>query len=327
MNKIFLQISKKIRDFFGFSFVEIKGFWVLSSIILVVCVLPIVLINVINQPTFQKINHTQHPDLDTLLSQLSPPDTNTAENQERYRANQNYYSKNKNVELAPLYTFDPNKIPASQWQAWGVSKKVANNIKKYIDKGGKFRKNEDVKKTYGFKNEWYERLSPYMLIEKSEENFAKIKYNPDTIKEKNQKKKKNYTKNIFDINTADTAQLNQVKGIGEKTALSIVRYREKLGGFVSLEQLKEVFLLKNRPDVLNNLLSCVTLNVENIQKLQINEIGYDLLKSHPYIPPKLARIIINYRTQHGNFSQAEDLKKIKILADSTYQKILPYLHF
>ncbi len=327
MKNLFTKITQQIRDFFGFSFVEIKSFWLLSCIMLIFGVVPVLLIIFENQKTFEKI--TNNEELDTLLAQMSPLDTNTEEQQQRFRANKSYFEKNKNTSFElPVNTFDPNKIPASQWQSYGVSKKVASSIRKYIDKGGRFRKNEDVKKVYNFKEEWYNRLAPYMIIEidtnyLAKKEFKKYEKNYDSTK----KHKKEYKKITFDINLADTAQLNAVKGIGEKTALSIIKYRERLGGFVNLEQLNEIFLLKNRPDVLKNLLSCVTLNIENIRKIKINEIEHETLRTHPYIQAKLSKIIINYRTQHGKFEKIEDLKKIKVLADSTYQKIVPYLQF
>ncbi len=324
MGKKLFLFQKKIRDFLGFSFIEMRSFWVLSCIIFVCAILPVILANFENKKTFQKI--VQNPNLDTLLAQISPLDSNQEEGQTRFRVNKYNPEKYAKKTLSPLFTFDPNTITASQWQEWGISRKVAQNIRKYIDKGGKFRKNEDVKKVYNFRDEWYERLAPYMIIAQDTtktEKWAKTTFKKDST----QQNKKTYKKVIFDINLADTAQLNKVKGIGEKTALSIIKYREKLGGFTQLSQLKEVFLLKNRPDVLNNLLSCVTLDIENVRKIKINEIEYEALKNHPYIQGKLARIIINYRQQHGRFEKGEDLQKIKVLADTTYQKILPYLEF
>lgn len=129
----------------------------------------------------------------------------------------------------------------------------------------------------------------------------------------------------FDINSADSESLEKLSGIGPYLAGKIVSYREKLGGFYSWNQLNEVFGFKE--DVRFHWPVGVYLDTLNYQKLNVNTVSFEQLSKHPYFKFSLSRAIINYRKQHGNFKNLQELKKIKILNDSLLGVISPYLTF
>lgn len=127
----------------------------------------------------------------------------------------------------------------------------------------------------------------------------------------------------FDISRADTTQLQQIRGIGSKLSLRIIKFRDKLGGFYRLEQLKEVYGLK--PEVVDRLLSTCYLLDSSVVQIPINTASEKELAAHPYISYKLASVIVNYRHAHGPYRSENDLAKIRMLATPERKKLVPYI--
>jgi DNA uptake protein ComE-like DNA-binding protein len=130
----------------------------------------------------------------------------------------------------------------------------------------------------------------------------------------------------FNINEADTNQLQTIYGIGPAYSKRIIKYRDYLGGFHSLAQLGEVYGLKK--ENLDSLRKYVFIERKNnLKQLKVNQLNADSLVQHPYISYKEANLIINYRNQHGKFNSGQDLLSIKILDSAWVKKISPYLNF
>lgn len=238
--------------------------------------------------------------------------------------NANYYQYDKNTNngfvntKGELFEFDPNTLSPEGWKKLGLRDKTINTIQNYLNKGGRFKAPEDVKKIYGlFPNE-YERIAPHIRIS----NNATT--NNETIyKSINTTKSNSNTYRIIEINTADTSDFISLPGIGSKLAWRIVNFRDKLGGFYSINQIAETYGL---PDsTFQKIKSYLKLTDPNVKKININTASVDELKTHPYIRYQLARPIVAYREQHGLFSKPEDLKKIMIVTDEVFLKIAPYL--
>ncbi|MCG8339806.1 MAG: helix-hairpin-helix domain-containing protein [Cytophagales bacterium] len=128
----------------------------------------------------------------------------------------------------------------------------------------------------------------------------------------------------FDINSADTTQLKQISGIGVTLAKRIVKYRDKLGGFISKDQYKEVYGLQ---EAVIERLAKYTYIVPAFKprKMNINTYHFKALVSHPYILYKHAKNIIAYREQHGNFAAVEDLLALPLIDKDDLEKMKPYL--
>ncbi len=128
----------------------------------------------------------------------------------------------------------------------------------------------------------------------------------------------------FDINVADTTQLKTIYGIGPVIARRIVSYRTNLGGFIAFNQLYEVWGLDST--VVNRLAEKTVIATGfTPNKLAINRCSEQELTRHPYLRTKLARAIVNYRLQHGNFVSTDDLKKISIIEEKIFLRIEPYI--
>ncbi|CAN5518310.1 hypothetical protein BH10BAC3_BH10BAC3_18350 [soil metagenome] len=131
-----------------------------------------------------------------------------------------------------------------------------------------------------------------------------------------------YIPKSIDINQADTTVFIALPGIGSKLATRIVNYREKLHGFYSVEQVGEVFGLAD--STFQKIKHWLVINDTVISKININTANSDDLKT-PYISYNLANAIYQYRLQHGSFSSLADLKKIMLVSDAVFNKIVPYL--
>jgi DNA uptake protein ComE-like DNA-binding protein len=129
----------------------------------------------------------------------------------------------------------------------------------------------------------------------------------------------------FDINTADTAAFIALPGIGSKLASRIVLFREKLGGFYDVRQIGEVYGL---PDsVFRKISPMLKCDPDRIRKIDINTVGKETLKVHPYIRWQLANALVAYRDQHGAFRSAEDISKLENIDTDAVKKMMPYISF
>jgi competence ComEA-like helix-hairpin-helix protein len=126
----------------------------------------------------------------------------------------------------------------------------------------------------------------------------------------------------IDINHADTSELIALPGIGSKLAARIVSFREKLGGFYSVEQIRETYGLSDTS--FQKIKPFLFINGE-VEKFNINSATKDDLKNHPYIKWNIANAIVEYRKQHGNYNQLDDLKNITIVDEPTFNKIAHYI--
>jgi len=130
---------------------------------------------------------------------------------------------------------------------------------------------------------------------------------------------------VIELNSADSAKLTELKGIGPTFARRIVNYRNRLGGFVSKEQLKEVYGIDD--DRYDEMQEQVSVDPSRIQKLHINKVDLDALKHFPYLTFKQMNAIVQFREQHGDYTSINDMRNIAILNDEILRKIEPYIDF
>jgi competence ComEA-like helix-hairpin-helix protein len=220
-----------------------------------------------------------------------------------------------------LFYFDPNKLSAEEWKKLGLRDKTIQTILNYLHKGGEFRKPADLERIYGLFPDEYERIAPYIRIGPTGETNRYKDVAKDTQQQKQRVFTSRYT--IVDINSADTTAFIALPGIGNRLAARIINFRDKLGGFYSIDQVRETFGL---PDSVFQKIKQY-LKLENIitRKINLNTATVDELKAHPYIRWVLAKPIIAYRDEHGPFTKVEDLKKIMAVTDDLFEKIHPYL--
>lgn len=284
------------------------------------------IIVVIAFPLFlNRINNNDKTDFSEFKSYLNDSsnfynkNTDGEEKLSLENENKNFHYNSYDSKFKP---FDPNNITSDQMISMGFRPYLAERIVKYRNAGGKFLKKEDLLKIYGFSEVFYKQLEPYIAISHQNELNSTISNN--IKKEETSRVNSNQNKK-FKINEMDSNDLKSIYGIGSKLALRIISYRNKLGGFYSNEQLSEVYGLS--PETLSNLNLKIEASTGDYKKLNINIASETELSNHPYFKKNTAKLIINYRLQHGNYNTIEDLKKIKVIDDVTINKIAPYLIF
>jgi competence protein ComEA len=219
-------------------------------------------------------------------------------------ANPGYATKaGSKSSVITLFKFDPNNSSATDLQKLGLSQKQAAIIKNYVAKGGRFREAKDLKKIYRISDADYKRLMPYINI--TDEKLV--------------------AKRVLELNTTDSSALTSVNGIGPSFATRIIYYRERLGGFVHKEQLKDVFGMDELK--YKEISSQLRVDPKRIRKININTITFDKLRLMPYLNYKQVNAIIEYRKQHGDYTAIADLENIAIIDAVILRKIEPYLVF
>lgn len=158
----------------------------------------------------------------------------------------------------------------------------------------------------------------------------KIYYPPSAVKHDTVSPRIQYTPYhrqplTIEINTADTTDFKQLKGIGSTFAKRIVSYRNLLGGFIRTEQLLEVYGFTD--SLYLQILPHLVINVDSIDQIPINDVSLDQLKKHPYLDYYQAKAIIKYRNQGNNIHSMEDLYNIALLDQETITRINPYIKY
>lgn len=216
-----------------------------------------------------------------------------------------------------LFPFNPNNLADSLWTKLGLSEKQIASIKKYEERGGKFRIRSDVKKLFVITPSFYDSIYSFILLPDSMPTFAQNKYQQDSIKVK-----KEWTIEPIEINLADEEEWQKLPAIGPGRAAAIVSYRNKLGGFTSINQLHEVNAIVD--SVFEKISPYLLCNIKPIQKKNINTDDAFSLR-HPYISSSLATIIVNYRKMHGDYKSTEQLRDLKIIKPEDFEKLAPYI--
>ncbi|MBL0333848.1 MAG: helix-hairpin-helix domain-containing protein [Chitinophagaceae bacterium] len=219
-----------------------------------------------------------------------------------------------------LFYFDPNQLDRAGWTRLGLRDKTIGIILNYVSKGGHFRKKEDLQRIYGLHPDEYSRLAPWVRI--SEVSNPETKYSP-TAYTKTPAMTREKTIRPVDINQSDTTAWISLPGIGSKLASRIILFREKLGGFYSVDQVGETFGLAD--SVFRKIKTALLMSPFNLRKININTATVEQLKSHPYIRYELARPVIAYREQHGLYKQLNELIKIPGITEARFQQLVPYL--
>jgi competence ComEA-like helix-hairpin-helix protein len=215
-----------------------------------------------------------------------------------------------------MQRFDPNTASLDTLLALGLGANTAESILRYRQKGGKFRKPEDFGRIYNLSEADYERLLPYIQIAQMDSLVLKKQEGGQSFKSEPLAR--------IDINKADEGMWQTLRGVGPGYAGKICRFREALGGFISVEQIGET---KGLPDSTFQIILPL-LDISPIfRPLAINTATVEELAAHPYLDYREATAIVAYRNQHGKFQSMKDFDKILALKPAKVEKIHPYLDF
>lgn len=222
-----------------------------------------------------------------------------------------------------LFYFDPNTLNAAGFKKLGLRDKTIQILLNYRNKGGKFKKPDDLQKIYGLKPEEFQRLRPYINIPATTNKsvtYSQTNYPERNISTLEQPIKR--SKNI-EINNADTAAFKSLYGIGSKLATKIVNFRDKLGGFYTIEQVGETYGVP--PETYQQIKPFLQVNANDVKKINVNTTNYEQLNNHPYINAKSAYQILKYRKEKGNINNINEIKNLIEQSGDDYEKVSKYI--
>lgn len=205
------------------------------------------------------------------------------------------FAKKQKMYAFPDTTFDPNQLKLNDWMNMGFSVKQSSAIVKYIEKTGGLTSAKELENIYVIPKEQVKALCSKVRIENK----------------------------VLDLNKISSEELQKLKGIGPVLADRIVKFREKIGGFHSVEQLLDVYGIK--AEIVENIKPKLFVQEQNIQKIKINVASYEDLKLCFYLKEKEIKKIISYRTIKP-IKQGSEL--FSLISDSSrVNKLLPYLSY
>ncbi|MBW4359892.1 ComEA family DNA-binding protein [Flavobacterium taihuense] len=289
-----------IKDYFKFSREQRAGIVVLFGIIIVLQLIYF----------FVDFNETEkeYPEKQKWLTFQSEID---AEKLQR----QNYKPK--------IFPFNPNFISDYKGYKLGMSIQEIDRLlafrkeNKFVNSAKEF---QDVTKV---SDSLLNVISPFFKFPdwvNNKKKFKEYKYDQNSAFAKKEKIA------LIDINQATKEDLIKINGIGEAISLRILTQKEKLGGFVSMEQLKDVWGLS--PEVILNLNTHFKIaKLPNLNKIDVNNASIKELSQFFYFKYDLARQIVKYRSMNGDFKNIEDLIKINSFPVEKANFIALYLDF
>jgi competence ComEA-like helix-hairpin-helix protein len=232
------------------------------------------------------------------------------------------WRKQRDTIAIRMEVFDPNTADSSTLVHLGFKPWQAKNMVKYRAAGGRYRKPEDLKKLYGMTDSMYQALTPYIYIAREEVDSVAV----DSLRKDSLPRWKEENKDtILNLRTADTVELKMIHGIGSYRARQIVRYREQLGGFVSVEQVLEAKGMENVDA--DSLLAHFWIDSVKIEPMNVNSVGVQRLSRHPYLRFEQAQAIYELRRKKIRLDSIQQLQQIECISAETLEKIAPYLNF
>ena len=233
--------------------------------------------------------------------------------------NSSYYHDAYSVERFP---FDPNTADSITFLRLGLKPWQAHNALQYRRHNGRWRKPESFLKLYGLTEKQGKELLPYIRIQKNAEEllWEEQKNRRDSLRATLPQKYPPGT--TISLNDADTTMLKRVPGIGSYYASKIVRYRERLGGFVSVQQLLEIDGLPPKIETWFEIGEPV-----KTEKLRINHADFKILVRHPYLNYEQVKVITNHIRLRGPLKSFDDLKLSKEFTEKDFERLRPYIDF
>ncbi len=311
-----MKIKEELQNAFQYLIAlnhrEVNSIMLMSAGIIVVLLIPALVKEILYRVQPPVLN-TEIQILDSLLVEIE-------------ETHHEKFSRATKVAFRFQIPFDPNAASTGLLDSIGIPPWVAKGMVNYRNKGGKFKSKKDVKKMYGLADSVFARIQNLILLPDSipKGMFGNRRDSSTFAGKKTFQPKPKWAP--FNLNLADTFQLDKVFGIGMKSAKRIAKYRDELGGFINYEQLHGVWGLDS--------LVIETLQEKSFiapdfapQKVKINSATEEQLATHPFIRKTLARYISRYRKQHGAYHSVDDILKIKVIQPGMLEKLIPYLDF
>ncbi|MBO5400006.1 MAG: helix-hairpin-helix domain-containing protein [Alistipes sp.] len=213
-------------------------------------------------------------------------------------------------EATPNEPFRIDTASATYLTRWGFSLRQAEVVIRYRDASDGIRSEEQLRRCYVVSDEMAERLLPYIIFSPAPVPDAPATQLQDSL---------------LEINSADSAALVAINGIGAKSASEIIRYRTLLGGYHSVEQISELKVITE--ENFAKILQQICCDSCKISKIDINFAGPKELERHPYVSARALRRIVKQRQLKGGWTRIEEMIDDDILSEDEAERLAPYLRF
>jgi competence ComEA-like helix-hairpin-helix protein len=315
-----MNFKQFVRDYFTFSRNERKGVIILLLVIFILAVANKMIFYFekpakLDEALFDSAKHelalfNDSVNLDFQKQSIKSNDLgfeerNSSDNSEKDDEKGLTFNRSTSNDL---FKFDPNKCSEEDFRRLGFSDKQAEVIQKYRATGVVFRSKEDFFKIRIISEKQKQALSSWIEIPESVTSLIPAKETKEPL--------------LIEINTADSLRLEQLSGIGKVLSKRIIKYRDMLGGFYAIDQLKEVYGLTESTFV--QIEKNIRIDKSGIRKIDFSFGDINDLARHPYIKRNLAGKIIKFRSRYGNISNPAILRDSLILTNEEYNKIKPY---
>ncbi len=241
------------------------------------------------------------------------------EYESRYASYDSTHSNRHKSRLPQInrHVFNPNTADSIELLELGFKPWQAHNMLKYRARGGKWRKQEDILKIYGVDSAFYAEIQPYIALT---DTFAEKGDTAVDVARKYYAEKKD---TVIELNTTDTAELKLICYIGDYVANKIIWYRNKLGGYYSVEQIAEI---KDLPEgTFDKIKDNLTVNSSLIMKIDINKASVKEMSFHPYIRTEQAQRLYKYRREKMKLKSIDEIREAGIFTENELQRLLPYI--
>ena len=220
---------------------------------------------------------------------------------------------------------------AEYLSGWGLSIKQADVLVKYRDASGGIFSEEHLRRCYVVDDKVADSLAKYIIYSTRKPSVGiGLKNGPknDQNEDGNQgeiRSDKEHNHTPLEINSADSTALVAIDGIGPRSASEIIKYRKLLGGYYSVEQIRELKCIVEENFL--KFLPKISCDSCKISKIDINFATPKELERHPYISAQALRRIIKQRQLKGGWTGIEEMTEQKILTEEQAKRLAPYLRF
>lgn len=301
------------KDFFYYSKGERRAVILLIVLIVLILGLQVVIPFVGRGVVAEGVSRDSFAEMDSFLAGIREMEV------KRVVAYSKEKSSRREVVLSP---FDPNSADSIELSRLGLPSFIVRNVLKYRQAGGRFQDADAFSRIYGLTEEQFALLRPYIRIA---EVFRRKK---DTLRRVKMERRdtlvvyKYPEGTLVELNSADTAELKKIPGIGSGIARAIVAYRTKLGGYYELPQLREA-----TDNVTPDMLKWFKLEKAPFHRINVNKTSLDRLRAHPYLNFYQAKVIVEYRRKKGRIKSLSQLSLYEEFTGKDLERLSHYLAF
>lgn len=255
--------------------------------------------------------------------QLSPEDAAELEAFAETTKERKRQRETERTALSTPFPFNPNTADSATLIKVGLKSWQVKNLLAYRRAGGRWKDADDFKRLYGLSEEEYQRLRPYIQIPPPVKDVyftEKDRVRQDSLRQLRPEKFAELT--VLDLNTVDTLTLRKIPGIGVGYSRAIVSYRQRLGGFVSVAQLKDI---EGLPDRIEEWFT-IDENAE-VNRISINKSDFKTLVRHPYLSYEQVKVITTHIRKYGQLRSWKDLQLYSEFTPQDFERLTPYFVF